>query len=64
VRNVANAAIEVKRASKEIGSSLEADIKVYLGEEYLQHSKDVNLPEYTITSKAEAKPMINDDKLF
>ncbi len=64
VRNVANAAIEVKRASKEIGSSLEADIKVYLGEEYLQHSKDVNLPEYTITSKAEAKPMINDGKLF
>ena len=64
VRNVANAAIEVKRSSKEIGSSLEADIKVYLGEEYLQHSKDVNLPEYTITSKAEAKPMINDDKLF
>ena len=31
VRNVANAAIEVKRSSKEIGSSLEADIKVYLG---------------------------------
>jgi len=64
VRNVANAAIEVKRSSKEIGSSLEADIKVYLGKEYLQHSKDVNLSEYIITSKAEAKPMINDDKLF
>ena len=64
VRNVVNAAIEVKRSSKEIGSSLEADIKVYLGEEYLQHSKNVNLSEYTITSKAEAKPMINDDKLF
>ena len=64
VRNVANAAIEVKRSSKEIGSSLEADIKVYLGEEYLQYCKDVNLSEYTITSKAEAIPMINDDKLF
>jgi len=64
VRNVANAAIEVKRSNKEIGSSLEADIKVYLGEEYLQHSKEVNLSEYTITSKAEAKPMTNDDKLF
>jgi len=64
VRNVANAAIEVKRASKEIGSSLEADIKLYLGEEYLQYSKDVNLSEYIITSKAEALPMVNDDKLF
>ena len=39
VRTVANAAIEVKRSSKEIGSSLEADIKIYLGEEYLQYSK-------------------------
>ena len=38
-----NAAIEIKRTSKEIGSSLEADIKVYLGEDYLQHTKDVNL---------------------
>ena len=64
MRNVANAAIEVKRSSKEIGSSLEADIKVYLGEEYLQYCKDVNLSEYTITSKAEAEPMINDDKIF
>ena len=64
MRNVANAAIEVKRSSKEIGSSLEADIQVYLGKEYLEHSKDVNLSEYFITSKAEAKPMINDDKLF
>lgn len=64
VRKVANAAIEVKRSSKEIGSSLEADIKVYLGEEYLKHSKNVNLSEYIITSKAEAKPMIIDDKLF
>jgi len=64
VRNVVNAAIEVKRKSNEIGSSLEADIKVYLGGEYLQHSQDVDLSEYTITSKAEAKPMINDDKLF
>ena len=64
VRKVANAAIEVKRSSKEIGSSLEADIKIYLGEEYLKHSKNVNLSEYIITSKAEAKPMIIDDKLF
>ena len=64
IRNVANAAIEIKRSSKEIGSSLEADIQIYLGEEYLKLVKDVDLSEYFITSKAEAKTMINDDKLF
>ena len=35
VRNVANAAIEVKRSSKEIGSSLEANVEIYLGQEHL-----------------------------
>ena len=64
IRNVANAAIEIKRASKEIGSSLEADVQIYLGEEYLKLVKDVNLSEYFITSKANAKPIINDNKLF
>ena len=65
VRNVANAAIEVKRSSKEIGSSLEADIKVYLGEEYLKFTKDIDLSEYFITSKAEAKSMNNNsEELF
>ena len=42
IRNVANAAIEIKRSSKEIGSSLEADIQIYLGEEYLKLVKDVD----------------------
>ena len=37
IRNVVNAAIEVKRSSKELGSSLEADIKIYLDKEYLQY---------------------------
>jgi len=64
VRNVVNAAIEVKRTSKEIGSSLEADIKVYLGKNYLEISRGVDLSEYCITSKAEAKPMIENNKLF
>jgi len=64
IRNVANAAIEVKRSSKEIGSSLEADIQIYLGEEYLKLVKNVNLSEYFIASKANANKIINDDKLF
>ena len=64
VRNVANAAIEIKRSRKDIGSSLEANVQIYLGKEYLKLVKDVDLSEYLITSKASAKPMINDDKLF
>jgi len=64
IRNVVNAAIETKRSSKEIGSSLEADVQIYLGKEYLNLVKDVNLSEYFITSKASARPIINDDKLF
>ena len=64
VRNVANAAIEVKRSSKEIGSSLEANVEIYLGQEHLNLVKDINLPECFITSVANAKPIINDDKLF
>jgi len=64
VRNVANAAIEIKRSNKDIGSSLEADIKIYLSEEYLKVVQGVDLSEYFITSKAEAKKMINDNSLF
>ena len=63
-RNVANAAIEIKRSSKEIGSSLEANVQIYLDKEYLDLVKDVNLSEYFITSKASAMLMVNDDKLF
>ena len=64
VRHVANAAIEIKRSNKEIGSSLEADVEIYLGEEYLKVTKNIDLSECLITSKAIAKKMINDDKLF
>ncbi len=64
IRDVANAAIEVKRSNKDIGSSLEAEVQIYLSEEYLKLVKDVDLPEYFITSKVEAKTTINDDKLF
>ena len=66
IRSVVNAGIEVKRSSKtkEIGSSLEADIEIYLGEEYLELVKDINLSEYFITSKAIVKNMMVDDKIF
>ena len=64
IRNVVNAGIEVKRSNKDIGSSLEADIEIYLGEEYLELVKDINLSEYFITSNAKAKLMIDNNKLF
>ena len=64
IRKVVNAALEVKRASKEIGSSLEAEVTVYLNEEYLAISKDFDLSENFITSKAEAKKLITDNSLF
>ena len=64
IRDVANAAIEVKRSNKDIGSSLEAEVQIYLSKEYLELVKDVDLPEYFITSKVEAKTTINDNKLF
>jgi len=65
IRSVVNAGIEAKRSSKDIGSSLEADIEIYLGKEYLELVEDINLSEYFITSKASIKNMINnDDKIF
>jgi len=64
IRKVVNAAMEIKRANKDIGSSLEADIKVYLSDEYLKIVKDFDLSESFITSKAEAKKMIDDNNLF
>jgi len=64
IKKVVNAAIEVKRASKDIGSSLEADVKVYLDDDYIEIIKDFDLSECFITSKAESKKMIDDENLF
>jgi len=64
IRNVVNAGIEEKRSNKDIGSSLEAEIEIYLGEEYLKLVKDINLSEYFITSRASVKKMLNNDKIF
>tara|TARA_B100001123_G_C15123593_1_gene952416 strand:+ start:27 stop:971 length:945 start_codon:yes stop_codon:yes gene_type:complete len=64
IRKVVNAAIETKRASKDIGSSLEADVQIYLNEDYLNIVKDLDLSENFITSKAEARKISNDKNLF
>jgi isoleucyl-tRNA synthetase len=53
IRNVCNISIEEKRASKEIGSSLEAKLKINLDKKLNEISKDVDFSELCITSSAE-----------
>jgi isoleucyl-tRNA synthetase len=64
IRKVVNAAMEVKRASKDIGSSLEAEVQIYLNDEYIKIAKDFNLAENFITSKAEIKTLVNGKDFF
>ena len=60
VKQIANIAIEEKRTSKEIGSSLEADIEIYLNKKTHDLLNGLDLSEYFITSKAVRK--INEDQ--
>ena len=53
IRNICNISIEEKRASKEIGSSLEADLKIQLSEKLKELTKNIDFSELCITSKAE-----------
>ena len=53
IRNTCNISIEEKRASKEIGSSLESELKIYLNKKLFDISKNVDFAELCITSKAE-----------
>ena len=52
IKQEANIAIEEKRSSKEIGSSLEAEIKLTVNKSQFELLKDIDLAEYLITSKA------------
>ena len=60
IKQEANIAIEEKRSSKEIGSSLEADIKLSVNSYRFELLKNLDLAEYLITSKAEAVLIKND----
>ena len=53
IKQEANIAIEEKRASKEIGSSLEAELKILVDDKNFQLLEGLDLAEYFITSKAE-----------
>ncbi|MDH5722710.1 MAG: isoleucine--tRNA ligase [Alphaproteobacteria bacterium] len=52
IRSVVTAAIEPLRTSKELGSSLEAHVKIFLIEHYKQHIHDIDLEEISIISGA------------
>ncbi|MDC6483340.1 isoleucine--tRNA ligase [Candidatus Pelagibacter sp.] len=52
VRNVCNISIEEKRSSKEIGSSLEAELEINLDKKFSDIIKDTDFAELCITSKA------------
>ena len=52
IRDKCNISIENKRASKEIGSSLEANLRIYLNEKLNLLSKEVDFSELCITSGA------------
>ena len=53
IRDVCNISIEAKRASKEIGSSLEVDLTISLNKKLMELVKNINMDELCITSAAE-----------
>ena len=59
IRNMCNISIEEKRASKEIGSSLEASLKINLDKKLNDISKDIDFSELCITSSAEVSYLEN-----
>ncbi len=61
IKQEANIAIEEKRANKEIGSSLEAEIKLILKKDKFELLDKLNLADYFIVSKAEKELSDNDD---
>ena len=53
IRDICNISIEEKRASKEIGSSLEAELQVKLSSKFKDIVNGIDLSELCITSKVE-----------
>ncbi len=63
IKQEANIAIEEKRASKEIGSSLEAELKITTNSKNFKLLEGLDLAEYFITSKAEKFKSENKEEL-
>ncbi len=63
IREICNLSIEEKRASKEIGSSLEADLEIKLNHKLFKLTKDTDFAELCITSKSVVKEN-NDEEVM
>ena len=61
IKQKVNIAIEEKRAQKEIGSSLEADISLYLKDNDIKLLEGLDLEEYFITSKVDLQKSPDQD---
>ena len=61
IREECNSSIELKRASKEIGSSLGANLTIYLNEKLIKLSKGTNFSELCITSGAKIEKINEND---
>ena len=55
IRDICNISIEEKRASKEIGSSLEANLSINLNEKMFSIVENIDFSELCITSEAKVK---------
>jgi len=55
IRDICNISIEAKRASKEIGSSLEANLIISLNERLFKITEKTNFSELCITSSAKTE---------
>ncbi len=62
IRDKCNSSIELKRASKEIGSSLEANLKIHLNDKLIKLSKGTDFSELCITSGADVDKIKKDDE--
>ena len=61
IREVCNVSIEEKRASKEIGSSLEANINISLSDKLIKLVEGIDFSELCITSEAKIKKNNNKE---
>jgi isoleucyl-tRNA synthetase len=63
IKQVVNIAIEEKRSSKEIGSSLEANLLINVNEKEFKLLEGLDLEEYFITSKVKKIKNVPEDKM-
>ena len=64
IKQEVNIAIEEKRSNKEIGSSLEADLLIYVNEKEFKLLDGLDLEEYFITSKVKKIQNKTDNKII